>query len=176
MNLIHRLVTCLTFWSAVSVTAFDSYQMVASNAPASPAAAAAAEAVYEAFYGPGYDFSDYSRHVTRTNLKQRYSGDGSPPSGPYFAHDIGALQNELHNELQYSSSSSSPSWNQQMASHAAPADGAVDLYQPHYGQYAPNRPTRKKIVKRRRKKIRRPLVSGKLISSPPDATFTASHL
>ena len=42
------------------------------------------------FYGPGHDFSDYSRHATRSSpILQRHSAGSSPqPSGPYFAHEL----------------------------------------------------------------------------------------
>ncbi|XP_045029342.1 uncharacterized protein LOC116924091 isoform X2 [Daphnia magna] len=40
------------------------------------------------FYPESYDFSDYSRHITRTDPASRNSAAEQVPSGPYFAQEL----------------------------------------------------------------------------------------
>jgi len=39
-------------------------------------------------HGPEHDYTDYSRHYTRSDQSGRNSAAQPPPSGPYFAHEL----------------------------------------------------------------------------------------
>lgn len=43
---------------------------------------------WQQFYPDNYDFSDYSRHITRTDPASRNSAAEQVPSGPYFAQEL----------------------------------------------------------------------------------------
>jgi hypothetical protein len=44
--------------------------------------------VWQQFYPENYDFTDYSRHITRSDPASRNSAAEQIPSGPYFAQEL----------------------------------------------------------------------------------------
>ena len=59
--------------------------------PRHPAPAVRSHSIYPAwqtFYPENYDFTDYSRHITRSDPSSRNSAGEQIPSGPYFAQEL----------------------------------------------------------------------------------------
>lgn len=50
-------------------------------------------------YGPEHDYTDYSRHYTRSDQSGRNSAAQPPPSGPYFAHELKSYYHNNYNQL-----------------------------------------------------------------------------
>ncbi len=62
------------------------YQFVMPEAPPPPPPAQPTP--WQHFYPDNYDFTDYSRHVTRSDPTSRNSEAQLVPSGPYFAQEL----------------------------------------------------------------------------------------
>ena len=89
-RLLMLLAAAASFYGAVDANsnyrdAFE-YPFVMPDAP--PPAPTPQPTPWQHFYPDNYDFTDYSRHITRSDPASRNSQAQLVPSGPYFAQEL----------------------------------------------------------------------------------------